>query len=112
MFYLGVLIMVLAWLLTAVSLRGIKVERRGRSLRAAVVDIFEEHYEITNTSRLPKLWLEVLNESNVPYATGSRVLTFVRGGQKRTYIARTWLTSRGGFTLGPTTLSSGDPFGL
>ena len=112
MFYLGVLIIVLAWLLTAVSLRGIKVERRGRSLRAAVGDIFEEHYEITNTSRIPKLWLEVLNESNVPHATGSRVLTFVRGGQKRTYIARTWLTSRGGFTLGPTTLSSGDPFGL
>ena len=45
-------------------------------------------------------------------ATGSRVLTFLRAGQKRTYIARTWLTSRGGFTLGPTTLSSGDPFGL
>ena len=112
LFYLGVLIIVLAWALTALSLRGIKIERRARSLRAAVGDIFEEHYEIINTSRIPKLWLEVLNESNMPFATGSRVITFLRGGQKRSYTARTWLTSRGGYALGPTTLSSGDPFGL
>ena len=110
--YLGVLIVVLAWLLTALSLRGIKVERKARSVRAAVGDIFEEHYEIINTSRLPKLWLEVANESNIPFATGSRIVTFLRGHQKRSYTARTWLTSRGGFALGPTTLSSGDPFGL
>lgn len=112
MLYLGVLIIGLAWLLTALSLRGIRVERRGRSLRAAVGDIFEEHYEIMNTSRIPKLWLEVVNESNIPFATGSRVITFLRGRQKRSYTARTWLISRGGFTLGPTTISSGDPFGL
>jgi uncharacterized protein (DUF58 family) len=112
MFYLGVLIVVLAWLLTALSLRGITVDRRARSLRAAVGDIFEEHYEIINTSRLPKLWLEVVNETDIPFATGSRVITFLRGRQKRSYTARTWLTSRGGFALGPTTLASGDPFGL
>ena len=112
MFYLAVVIIVLAWLLTAFSLRGIRLERRGRSLRAAVGDIFEEHYEIINTSRLPKLWLEIVNESNVPFATGSRVITFLRGRQKRSYTARTWLIGRGGFMLGPTTLSSGDPFGL
>lgn len=112
MFYLGVLIIVLAWLLTVLSLRGIKIERRARSLRAAVGDIFEEHYEIINTSRIPKLWLEVVNESNIPYSTGSRIISFLRGRQKRSYTARTWLTSRGGFALGPTTLSSGDPFGL
>jgi uncharacterized protein (DUF58 family) len=112
MFYLGVLIIVLAWLLTALSLRGIQIERRARSVRAAVGDIFEEHYEIINTSRIPKLWLEVVNETDIPFATGSRVITFLRGRQKRSYTARTWLTSRGGFALGPTTLSSGDPFGL
>lgn len=110
--YLGVLILALAWLSTLLSLRGIKIERRARNLRAAVGDIFEEHYEITNTSWIPKLWLEVVNETNIPHATGSRVITFLNGRQKRTYVARTWLTNRGGFLLGPTTLTSGDPFGL
>ena len=112
MLYLGLSILVLSWLLTTLSLRGLKIERRARSLRAAVGDIFEEHYEIINTSRIPKLWLEVVNETNIPHATGSRIITFLRGRQKRSYTARTWLTSRGGFSLGPTTLTSGDPFGL
>lgn len=110
--YLGVLLLMAAWLLTVTSLRGVKVERRARTARAAVGDIFEEHFEIVNTSRVPKLWLEVINEAKIPNAAGSRIITFLRGRQRRSYIARTWLTSRGGFTLGPTTLASGDPFGI
>jgi len=112
MLYMGVLLIVLAWLLTVFSLKGIKIERKARSLRAAVGDIFEEHYEVINTSRIPKLWLEVSNNTTIPNATGSRVLTLLRGRQKRSYTARTWLTGRGGFLLGPTTITSGDPFGI
>ncbi len=112
LFYFGLLLIALAWLLTNFALRGITVERRARSLRAAVGDIFEEHFEIANSSRIPKLWLEVFNETTIPFATGSRVLTLVNGKQKRSYTARTWLTTRGGFLLGPTRVSSGDPFGI
>jgi uncharacterized protein (DUF58 family) len=110
--YLGVLLIVLAWLLTLLSLRGVIVERQARSLRASVGDIFEEHFEISNTSRVPKLWMEVANETSMPHATGSRVLTFLRAKQKRIYTSRTWLTNRGGFALGPTKITSGDPFGI
>jgi uncharacterized protein (DUF58 family) len=56
--------------------------------------------------------LEVANESDIPNATGSRILTFLRGKQKRIYTSRTWLVKRGGFVLGPTTITSGDPFGI
>lgn len=110
--YLGGLLIVTAWLLTALSLRGITVERTARSQRGSVGDIFEEHFEVSNTSRFPKLWLEIANESNMPNATGSRILTFLRGKQKRIYTSRTWLVNRGGFTLGPTSVTSGDPFGI
>jgi uncharacterized protein (DUF58 family) len=110
--YLSGLMVALAWLSSMFALQGIKVDRQARSLRASVGDIFEEHFEISNTSRIPKLWLEVANESNIPHATGSRVLTFVRGKQKRIYTARTWLTNRGGFPLGPTKITSGDLFGI
>jgi uncharacterized protein (DUF58 family) len=110
--YLSALLVLIAWLLTTLSLRGVRVERQARSLRASVGDIFEEHFEIHNASRIPKLWLEVSNESTIPNATGSRVLTFVRGKQKRIYTSRTWLTVRGGFPLGPTRVTSGDPFGI
>ena len=110
--YLGILLLLIAWLLTILSLRGVTVERRARSSRAGVGDVFEEHFEVVNNSRVTKLWLEVANESKIPNATGSRIVTLLRGRQKRSYTARTWLTSRGGFPLGPTTLTSGDPFGI
>jgi len=110
--YLGSLLIILAWLLTVFSLRGITVERRARSSRAGVGDVFDEYFEVSNNSRFTKLWLEVSNESNIPNVTGSRIITLLRGRQKRSYTARTWLTSRGGFSLGPTKISSGDPFGI
>jgi uncharacterized protein (DUF58 family) len=108
MLYIGFLLIALAWLMTRLSLSGIKVERRARSLRGTVGDIFEEQFEISNSSRIPKLWLEVVNETPVPNASGSRVLTLLRARQKRSYTARTWLTHRGG----PTRITSGDPFGI
>ena len=110
--YLGALLLILAWWLTAISLRGITLERRARSHRAAVGDVFEEHFDISNNSRFTKFWLEVENEAELPNAAGSRVLSLIRAGQQRFYTARTWLTKRGGYALGPTTLASGDPFGI
>ena len=110
--YLGVLIIALSWLWTQISLRGLSVRRRARSLRASVGDFFEEYFELSNESRIGKLWVELSNASNMPNASGSRLLTMVGRKQKRTHIARTWLVRRGGFKLGPTHLVSGDPFGL
>ena len=110
--YLGSLLIIIAWVLSMLSLNGIKVGRQARSLRASVGDIFEEHFEVSNASKLPKLWLEVSNESSIPNATGSRLITLLRARQKRSYTARTWITNRGGFQLGPTKITSGDPFGI
>jgi uncharacterized protein (DUF58 family) len=110
--YLGLLIFVVSWLWTQIALRGVSVSRRARSLRASVGDMFEEHFELNNDSRFGKLWIELANDTNMPDASGSRLLTMVGRKQKRTYIARTWLSRRGGFRLGPTRLVSGDPFGI
>jgi uncharacterized protein (DUF58 family) len=110
--YISILLICISWLWTQISLRGLSINRRARSLRASVGDVFEEYFELVNESRLGKLWVEVSNDTNMQGAAGSRLLTVVGKGQKRTYIARTWLVRRGGFRLGPTRLVSGDPFGL
>ncbi len=110
--YMSVLLLLVAWLWTGISLRGVRVMRQARSLRASVGDIFEETIEVSNTTRLPRLFLEIENESNLPQAAGSRLVTMIGSRENRTYLARTWLTSRGAFPLGPTTLRSGDPFGF
>lgn len=110
--YLAGLLLLLAYLWSYVSLAGVQFQRHARSLRAGVGDIFEETFELHNIGRLPRVYVEVVNESDIPRAAGSRILTWIRSGQNRTYLARTWLTQRGAFSLGPTTLASGDPFGL
>jgi uncharacterized protein (DUF58 family) len=110
--YLSSLLLAGSFLWTRVALFGVRIARHARSLRASVGDIFEETFELLNTSRIPRLFVEVTNESPIPQASGSRVLTLIGGRQNRTYLARTWLTRRGAFPLGPTVLSSGDPFGF
>ena len=108
----GLILVAGAWIWISVVARSIRLVRTPDFYRASVGDIFKEQYEISNTSRLPGLWVEVYNEMALPTAAGSRLLTRVRAREKQTYVARTWLTRRGGFPLGPTTLRVSDPLGL
>ena len=112
MMYLGAFLLISTWVWTRISLNNLQITRLARSLRASVGDVFEETFELENRSRIPRLFVEVLNQTNLPAAAGSRLLTWVGAKQNRTYIARTWLTRRGAYSLGPTSLISGDPFGF
>jgi uncharacterized protein (DUF58 family) len=110
--YLGILLILAGSFWTFWVGRSLQLQRSSRVQRANVGDIFEETYDIANQSRLIAPWLEVVNESKLPFASGSRILTLFAGKQKRHYLARTWLTRRGAFSLGPTRISVGDPFGF
>jgi len=110
--YVWVFLLAGSWGLARLSLRGVVLHRYARSLRSQVGQIFEERFEIDNRSRLPRLWLEVRDESNLPGARGSQVLTLIGGNETRSYLVRTRLLQRGVFPLGKTVLASGDLFGL
>jgi uncharacterized protein (DUF58 family) len=110
--YLGLLLLLGGFIWTHWVGRSLQLQRSSRVQRANVGDIFEESYDIVNRSRLLAPWIEVVNGSKLPFAAGSRILTLFAGRQKRHYLARTWLTRRGAFALGPTHISAGDPFGL
>lgn len=110
--YLSAAVLAVSGLWAITALNGVSLTRRARSLRASVGDYFEEYYELENRSRLIRLWLEITNQSTLPGAGGSRLLTNVGGHEKRAYTARTWITRRGAFPLGPTVVTSGDPLGL
>jgi uncharacterized protein (DUF58 family) len=101
-----------SWLWSVFSVRGLQFKRSARTLRAQVGQIFEERFEVQNSNRFPRLWLEVRDLSTLPGADGSRVLTMIRGRQGRSYLARVRLVRRGVFPLGPTVLATGDLFGL
>ena len=110
--YMGAFLLISTWAWTRISLNELRITRRARSLRASVGDMFEETFELYNHSQIPRLFVEVLNQTNLPTASGSRLLTWIGGKENRAYIARSWLTQRGAYRLGPTTLISGDPFGF
>ncbi len=110
--YLGLILLIGAWVWVRVVARSLHLSRTPEFLRASVGDIFKEQYEIINTGRLPGLWVELYNEMQIPAAAGSRLLTQVKPHEKQSYVARTWLTRRGGFPIGPTVLSVSDPLGL
>lgn len=110
--YLSVFTLAGSWLWVRISLSGVELKRRSRSLRANVGDIYDEFFEVENANRLPCPWLAIENKTELPAASGSRLLVGIRRGEKRSYIARTWLTQRGAFPLGPTTVTAHDPLGI
>jgi uncharacterized protein (DUF58 family) len=110
--YLWGLLIGTGWIWTFFSLRSVMVRRHTRTLRQQVGQIFEERFEISNLSGIPRLWLALRDDGLIPGAAGSRVMSWIGAHQQRTYLSYTWLTRRGLFQLGPTVLESGDLFGL
>lgn len=108
----GIILIAGAWIWVNVLARAMRLTRNPDSTRGSVGDILKEQYEVTNTSRLPGLWVEVYNEMQIPMASGSRFLSHLRPNQKQSYVARTWLTRRGGYPVGPTVVKVSDPLGL
>jgi uncharacterized protein (DUF58 family) len=106
------MILVSSWLWAALSIRKVSVRRVARVFRMQLGQLFEERFEITNESRWVRVWFELEDASALPANTGSRVLSMIGPGRSRSYVARTLLARRGAFDLGPTIVSSGDPFGL
>ena len=94
------------------GLRRLTVRRLTRTRRSQVGQFAEEQIEITNRGFMPKLWLEVDDESTLPWHGVSRVINTL--GRKATYRwqVRTLCTQRGRFRLGPLTLRTGDPLGI
>lgn len=106
------LILLLSWLWAGLSIRRVTVQRIARVFRMQLGQLFEERFEITNQSRWVRVWFELEDASALPGNAGSRVLSMIGPRRTRSYVTRTMLNRRGAFDLGPTIVSSGDPFGL
>jgi uncharacterized protein (DUF58 family) len=91
--------------------KGLRGSRQLRFGWFAVGDRLSEQFEIANNSQLPALWVEVVDESNVPGYQAAVVRSIGAMSADR------WRQSavcqqRGQYTLGPWALHSGDPFGI
>lgn len=110
--YLWILLFVGSWAMSRLALRGLQFDRTARALRSQVGQIFEERFEVFNNSRLPRLWLEIRDESTLAGSRASQVISMIGRRESRSYLVRTRLLERGVFPLGKTVIASGDLFGL
>lgn len=108
--FAGLLIVSLLW--AWLSVQGVSIGRKTRARRAQVGRNLEEVFIVQNRALLPKLWLEVRDESELPGHRASHIVPPLGlKGKYRWYVETPCLT-RGEFRLGPVTVLSGDPFGL
>ncbi len=98
--YLWLFLFIGSWILSKLALRGVILKRTARSLRSQVGQIFEERFEVQNQSRLPRLWLEVRDNSPLPGSRGSQVLSLIGGRESRSYLVRTRLDEARRFSAG------------
>ncbi len=104
-----------AWLVSylwARSLRaGLHLEREMRFGWMQVGDRLQEQISLENRGWAPALWVHVIDPSEMGGYEISTVAQ-VNGRWKRSWYSKGICQVRGVFTLGPTRLDSGDPFGF
>jgi uncharacterized protein (DUF58 family) len=110
--YLCAFLIIFSWAWSLLAVRKFEVTRFTRGVRQQLGQVFEERFEVSNLSRFARPWLVINDESDLPGAGGSRVLSRIARREIRNYSAYTLLIKRGQYHLGPTSYSSGDPFGL
>lgn len=103
------------WMLTFLWVyfleRGLHVDRRIHFAWATIGESVPEQLVITNTSRFPAVWLEIVDESD-SLVEPLRLVSDVAGRASRRRSPIHLFKRRGLYTLGPTRLRTGDPFGV
>lgn len=105
---LSIVSLVYSWM----SVNWLSINRQTYVRRIQVGQIFEERFRVGNQFFVPKLWLEVRDHSTLPDHQSSHVVPMLTYNQNYDWQVQTMCTRRGQFTLGPMTITSGDPFGL
>jgi uncharacterized protein (DUF58 family) len=104
-------LIVIAYIWARQMAGGLRGRRRLRFGWVSVGDRLSEEFVLTNSTALPALWVEVIDESNVPGYRVAVVRSVAAGDSDR------WRDSavcmrRGQYRLGPWALRTADPFGL
>jgi len=109
--YLGILVVGGSYVLTRLGLTDLEAGYAVNQLHGRVGDTLRLTYTLRNAGRLPKVWLEVHNPTNLPGGLAGRALSLGPRAE-RSWVVKTPLTRRGHFRIEPLQIRTGDPFGL
>ncbi len=101
----------LAYLWARAIKDGLHIRREIRYGWMQVGDHIQEKISLENKSRFPALWVKVFDHSEMPGYSINKITT-IPGKWYSPWISRGICKRRGIYTLGPTSLEAGDPFGL
>ena len=109
--YLFTIILFLSALWAWSATRGLYLSRSTRPSPAQVGYSLKDRFSLCNTSWLPKLWVVIRDDSDLPHHRASRVIHMMPH-QEYVWTVRTLCERRGRFRMGPVLISSSDPLGL
>jgi len=105
----GVWLLAILWIRSLE--RGLQIERKIHLAWASVGDSVPEQLKLVNHGWLPAIWVE-LSDSSVSLVKPLKMVSDVQGRFTRTRHITHLFNRRGLYTLGPTRLRTGDPFGI
>jgi len=109
--YLGIIVVGGSYVVTRFGLADLEAGYVLDRLHAQAGDMLRANYTVRNTSRLPKLWLEVHNPTTLPVGLPGQAIT-IGPRSERSWSVRVPLTRRGHYRVDPLALRTGDPLGL
>jgi uncharacterized protein (DUF58 family) len=109
--YLAILVVGGSYVVTRLGLSDLEAGYAVSQLHGHVGDRLKVTYTLRNTSRVPKLWLEVHNPTSLPGGLPGRALN-LGSRSERSWLIRAPLVRRGHFRIEPLQIQTGDPFGF
>jgi uncharacterized protein (DUF58 family) len=109
--YLAILVVGGSYVLTRLGLSDLEAGYAVSQLHGHVGEVLKVTYTLRNTSRIPKLWLEVHNPTSLPGGLPGRAIG-LGSRSERSWLIRAPLVRRGHFRIEPLQIQTGDPFGF
>ena len=103
--------LIAAFVWSRLNARGISIRMSASRERVQVGETIIERFEISNATRVPTLWAEIEEETDLP-GHRPRFVTSLRGRGRRFWRLQTECRRRGLFQVGPVVVRTGDPFDI
>lgn len=111
LFFVATLVSFTSFLWALLNIRNLNLRTGKPPEHLQVGNSFQREVVLENTGKFPRLWLKLLDNTDLPGKRDSTMVT-IPGKSSQTWRTELTCRRRGRYHLGPTTITSTDPFGI